>query len=99
VISPLSQAWYYVNIYRLADGEGAASVKDLGCMSAYMQNEKVEGDIASSLKGIDCHGSHHRPNLATTLLMLDGLADLLQLKLPLLVISILLAVYMALFFC
>jgi hypothetical protein len=39
-----------VNIYKIADGEGAASVTDLGCMKAYIHNEKVEGDIAGSLK-------------------------------------------------
>ena len=70
------QAWYYANIYRMADGKsprppqggkvraGAGvgrSDDGLGCMRAVLINESEESRVATALKGIDSHGTHYNP--------------------------------------
>ena len=75
------QAWYYANIYRMADGKaprpplgrkvragaGMGSLDDgLGVMRAVGINESEEARVARGLKGIDCHGTHYNPRPRST---------------------------------
>ena len=76
IFAVTQQAWYYANIYRMADGKaprpppgrkvragaGMGSLDDgLGVMRAVGINESEGARVTRGLKGIDCHGTHYNP--------------------------------------